>query len=128
MRSPLAWILIVCVVLMPAVTPASDLAFSAFAVIEITRGEADALSVTASVQALSDDELSATLVVDRKGKSGTISLRQERAVRLVGGERAAIGHITLSFTPGDSFVATAEVWRGDRLVARTRTETASCGD
>ena len=121
MRHPVAAILAACL-LLPTMSIASETENPALALIEISAGSA-AISVTASVLALSNAELRAELVVERSGAAGTASLRQAGSFALAAGERVAFGQLNISFAPGDAFLATATVWRGDRIVATAQTKT-----
>lgn len=93
--------------------------------ISITATTADSISIAASVFGLGEAEVTATLLVERRGQGGTASTSQSRDLQLEMGRRDMIAEITISFLPGDRLLVSVTIERDGAIVS---TATIATGD
>ncbi len=106
--------------LFPVMSIAADTTSPAHARIEIAHGEGS-VTVSGVVLGVAPAALEAELKVERQGVAGAATLLQHKHVDITPGARVVFGKASVSFSPGDSLLATAILTSGGTIIAESRT-------
>jgi hypothetical protein len=104
-------------------TALAEDAGSAFAVIDIQPAEAG-ITVAGKAFSLLSIEVEAEMLIERKGKSGTVSTRQGRVLKLKPGTTENIAQTGVNFGEGDTIAVTVLLKQAGVVVAES---TATAG-
>ena len=104
-------------------TSVADGAGPAFAIIDIQPSEAG-ITVAGKAFSLQPIEVDAEMLIERKGKSGTVATRQGRPLRLEPGKTESIAQTGVNFGGGDTIAVTVLLRQAGIVVAES---TATAG-
>jgi hypothetical protein len=76
------------------------------------------IEVVGTAVAITSGEYQGEMIIDRKGRSGSVSTRQSRDIALSAGERADIARVGVSFQPGDKVTVTVVLRRDGSLISQ----------
>ena len=121
MRRPIAGILAYGLSLFFSLMSAVAAETVAVPVIAVSQAEAGTLTIALDIVGLDVAELRAELSVDRKGASGTVTLRQGGSFSIAPEQSVRVGKVSVSFNAGDRLTALATVWQDQTIIATART-------
>ena len=84
--------------------------------------EGAGLKLVCHLVALTAGEVSATLTLQRSGRSGTARVAQSSTMTLAAGQTAEVASNAISYGAGDRLTAELQVRRGGTLIARSSIE------